>query len=167
MTSFKIDGVRFNLPCSVDREASMQSSEISGMLLDKTYFNDVLGTYMRYSVQIAVPVGQESVYSQLYEMLTQPVEGHVFELPYNQNVVNITGRVESVQDKAYKNTWRGIKFAIIANNPTKEMSLNEVVTRGMSQLPNTTPLDAGAVYIVNQYGELTRTDLGDADVRQY
>ena len=165
--SFKIDGVRYNLPCNVTRQASMQSSDISGMLLDKTYFNDVLGTYMRYSVQIAIPVGQESVYSQLYELLTAPVEGHVFEMPYGQSMLAITARVESVSDQQYKNTWRGIKFDVIANNPSKEMTLNGVISRGRSQLPNTTPLDRGAVYIVNQYGELVRTDIGDADVRKY
>ena len=167
MTHFKIDGTRFDLPCSVQREANMQSSELSGMLMDKTYFNDVLGTFMKYSVQIAVPIGKEDVYDQLYEMITEPVEGHIFELPYNQKTLTITARVESIQDARYKNTWRGIKFAIIANNPTKEMSLNEVITRGISELPNVSPLDKGKVAIVDEYGEWEFVDIGDADVRKY
>lgn len=167
MTSFKIDGVRFSLPCHVDREANMQASELSGMLLDKTYFNDVLGTFLKYSVQIAIPTGQEAVYSQLYEMLTEPVEGHVFTLPYNQKTVAITGRVESVQDSQFKNTWRGIKFSIIANNPTKTMELGEVIERGVSELPNVSPLDRGKIYIVNEHGEWEEFDMGDADVRKY
>lgn len=167
MTGFSIDGTRFNLPCSVTREADVRSSDISGMLLDKTYFNDVLGTYMKYSIQIAVPVGQEQIYSQLYEMLTEPVEGHVFVMPYNQKTLSITGRVESVADRRYKTTWRGIKFDVIANNPTKEMSLDEVITRGVSELPLVTPLDRGKIYMVNQYGEWELFSIGDADVRKY
>ena len=167
MTSFKIDSTRFSLPCHVDREATMQASELSGMLLDKTYFNDVLGTFLKYSVQIAIPTGQEAVYSQLYEMLTEPVEGHVFELPYNQKTVAITGRVESVQDSQFKNTWRGIKFSIIANNPTKTMELGEVIERGVSELPNVSPLDKNKIYIVNSQGEWEEFDMGDADVRKY
>jgi hypothetical protein len=167
MIGFAVDGVRFNLPCSVEREAAVQASDISGMLLDKTYFNDVLGTYMRYSVSIAVPVGQESIYSQLYEILTEPVEGHVFELPYNQNSLYITGRVSGVSDRKYKNTWRGIKFTVDANNPTKEMSLGQVITRGVSQLPLVTDIDAGKVYYVNAMGEWEWTDWVDGDVRKY
>jgi hypothetical protein len=167
MTTLKIDGARFDLPCHVDREATMQSSDLSGLLMDKTFFNDVLGTYLRYSAQIAVPIGKEDIYSQLYEILTEPVEGHVFELPYNQKTVTITGRVESVQDIKYKSTWRGIKFAIIANNPTKEMSLDEVIERGISELPNVSPLDRGKIYMVNEYGEWELFDIGDADVRKY
>lgn len=167
MIGFSIDGVRYNLPCSFTRQANVKSSDISGMLLDKRYFNDVLGTYMQYSMQIAVPVGQEATYSQLYELLTEPVEGHIFEMPYNQRTLSITGRVENVSDARYKNTWRGIKFDVIANNPTKEMSLDEVITRGMSELPLVSPLDKDKVYIVNEYGEWEMTELGDADVRKY
>lgn len=167
MTWFSIDGVRFNLPCSVERVANMQSSDISGMLMDKTYFNDVIGTYMTYSISIAIPRGKENLYSQLYELLTEPVEGHVFILPYNQKTLSITARVENISDAVYHNTWRGIKFSAIANNPTKEMSLNEVISRGISQLPLVTELDAGKIYMVNQYGEWELFSLGDADVRKY
>lgn len=168
INGFSIDGTRYNLPCSVEREANMQSSEISGMLMDKTYFNDVLGTYFTYTIKIAIPIGQEDVYSELYEVLTEPVEGHVLELPYNQKSLTITARIESVSDGRYKNTWRGIKFTAIANNPTKEMSLDEVITRGVSELPLVTPLDSGKVYFVNQYGEWEwTTEWVNGDVRKY
>jgi hypothetical protein len=167
MTHFKIDGTRVDLPCSIAREATMEASELSGMLLDKTFFNDVLGTYLKYSVKVAVPIGKEATYSQLYEILTQPVEGHVFEFPYNQKTVTLTGRVGSIQDRKYKNTWRGVSFVIMANNPTKEMTLGEVIARGVSELPNVSPLDRGKIYMVNQYGEWELFDMGDADVRKY
>ena len=45
---FSVDGVQWDVPCRIVRTAEIAASEISGMLLDRTYFNDVLGTWMRY-----------------------------------------------------------------------------------------------------------------------
>lgn len=65
-----IDGYQWPVPCDIEREAEMTPSEISGMMLDKTYFNDVLGTYMRYDVSLAVPPKLEREYDEIYETLT-------------------------------------------------------------------------------------------------
>ena len=137
--SFYIDGIQWAVPCKIERTAEMKASEISGMLLDKSWFNDVLGTYMRYEVTIVVPRGMESQYATIYEKLTEPVDGHSFVFPYNAGTLTVTGRVTDVKDVWHKvgnaNYWAGTRFTVIANNPTKTMTLSEVIARGFSPLP--------------------------------
>ena len=93
-----IDGAEWDVPCDLERTADITPSEISGMMLDKTYFNDVLGTFLTYDVTIAVPPTMEEEYFQIYEALTDPVESHQFVMPYNGDTVELTARVESVRD---------------------------------------------------------------------
>lgn len=148
---FTIDGMTWGYPCKITRTAEMTASEISGLLLDKSYFNDVIGTYMSYDVTIAIPVGRESEYLAIYEALTSPVDGHAFILPYNSGMVNITGRVASVTDDYVRLpgggiAWKGTRFTVIANHPTKTVELGDVITRGFSPLPEESSVAPGSVY---------------------
>lgn len=166
---FIIDGTRWPYPCKITRTAEMTASEISGLLLDKSYFNDVIGTYMRYEVSIAVPVRQQSIYTTVYELLTNPVDAHNFILPYNQGTIEITGRVTSVVDDYVRFpgggvSWKGTRFTVIANHPTKEMSLGEVLTRGASPLPAAESVQTGASYTYTSEGWET---ISDADANLY
>lgn len=150
-SSFTIDGITWDLPCKITREAKMEASEISGMMMDKSYFNDVLGTFMTYGITIVVPLGKESMYSTLYEMLTDPVADHSCVLPYNQDVINIVGRIETVSDELYREEngvkiWRRTSFNIIANHPTKTYTLDEAITRGLTPLPSVEDVEDGAYY---------------------
>lgn len=171
-----IDDVIYNVVTGIKRVADITPSEISGMLLDKTYFNDVIGTYMKYTITIAVPYGKEQEYSQLYEILTNPVADHRVILPYNQTTIEIVGRIETVSDSYFRqenrngelvNIWRSITFDITANHPTKEMSLEEVLERGVSPYPLVQELDAGMIYYYNKDGEWVTTTLTKADENYY
>ena len=149
--SFYIDNTEIDLPCTIERTAELSASNVSGILLDKSYFNDVLGTYMKYTIAIAVPTGKESLYASLYEVITEPTDGHSFLLPYNQTMVQITGRVETISDKYYREEngvklWRGIKFEVIANHPTKTMTLGEVIERGLTPIPTVQFPNLGDLY---------------------
>lgn len=149
--SWLIDGIEWNLPCTVERTAEIQASEISGLLLDKTYFNDVLATYMKYDLRIEVPFGREDEYSLLYDkFLIAPVGSHSFILPYQSGYIEVSGRIESVSDVYVRHTttvpveqegggisyekkesihWKGIQFSVIGTHPTKKViavSENEV-----------------------------------------
>ena len=46
---WSIDGLEWNVPCQIERTSEMTPSEISGMLLDKSYFNDVVAKIGRAS----------------------------------------------------------------------------------------------------------------------
>lgn len=162
---FSVDGLSWNIPCSIERTAEVTPSEISGMLLDKTYFNDVIATYMRYSVSIAVPFGSMNDYVAIYEKLTEPVEGHTFTFPYNEETITVTGRVESVTDALFLPSgggqhWRGIKFSVLANVPTKTLTLQQVITRGRQPMPGVANVTEGTSYTYTENGweESTYTD---------
>lgn len=168
---FTIDGQQWPLPCKISRVSEMKSSEISGLLLDGSYFNDVLGQFLRYDVKIAVPVNALDSYGSLYELLTQPVDGHTFVLPYNKTTVTITGRVESVSDECVRFTngyyWKDISFTIAANNPTKALTLSEVITRGRTPMPNIITPSEGDYYYWHD-GEWTQSSpYPDADLIEY
>lgn len=149
--SFTIDGMDWDFPCTVERTAEITASDISGLLLDKTYFNDVLATYMKYDLHIEVPFGKEDEYSLLYDkFLIAPVGSHSFLLPYQGGIIEVVGRIEEVSDVYVRHTttvpveqegggisyekkesihWKGIQFSVTGNHPTKKViavSENEV-----------------------------------------
>ena len=123
---FTIDGNSWDVPCKIERISEIRASEISGMLLDKSYFNDVIGTYLSYNISLVVPLGKESLYSQIYEILTTPVDAHTLVVPYNQSTITLTGRVEKVSDTYISrngtNYWMDVSFSFISNEPNKVRS---------------------------------------------
>lgn len=149
---FTIDDIAWPWPCSIEREAEVRPSEISGMMLDKSWFNDVVGTYMQYTVSVAIPLNQRDALTALYEQLTEPVDGHVFVLPYNQTSITVTGRVEIVSDACVRLSnggkfWRDLTFTITANHPTKAMGLYEAIMRGRSPVPEIMQPAEGDTYV--------------------
>lgn len=121
---FTVDGVTWTIPCDIKRTAKIQASDISGLLMNKTYYNDVIGTYMQYEVSLIPNPSSLSDYYALYEILTQAVGGHTFVFPYNASTVTITGRVDEISDIYVRlpngaRMWKGISFVVTANTPSK------------------------------------------------
>lgn len=147
-----IDGHRWKVPCDVGRVAEVRSSEISGMMLDKSYFNDVVGTFLSYDVSLAVPPTMEHAYDSIYEVLTDPIDGHRFIMPYGQGTIEITARVESVKDTlvytaSKRQYWKGIKFTVISNHPSKSYDLGTVIRTGRAPMPSTLEVEDGSTWI--------------------
>lgn len=169
--SFTVDGVEWNIPCTIERTAEITASEISGLLLNRNYFNDVLGTYMRYTVSVAIPKGKENDYAGLYEVLTSPRDGHAFKFPYNQSTISITARVLMVSDKYVKlpngkQTWRYTRFDVVANHPSKSYQAEEIITHGLSPTPEAPSANYGDVYEFTENGWMERF-YADADSISY
>lgn len=168
---FTVDGIEWTFPCDIDRVSEMQASEISGMLLNKNYFNDVIGTFLRYTITLVVPFGSQDTYTRLYEVLTNPVDAHSFVLPYNAGTITVTGRVSNISD-VYRRLpdgtahWRGIKFDVISNAPNKTHSLSEVIARGQSPLPEIGGATEGDLYEYNGTAWVA-ADYGDGDNTAY
>lgn len=156
-----VDGVEWNIPCKITRKAELTSSDISGMLLNKEYFNDVLGTWMKYEVELEIPYYMENDYYSLYEVLSSPKDGHAFVLPYNRSQITLTARVEVVSD-VYVNKpngrgkWRNTKFTIIANHPSKEYLLEEVIAHGLTPTPEAPSATIGDLYEYTTAGWIER-----------
>lgn len=166
---WSIDGVGWDIPCQILRTAEVKASDISGIMLNGAYFNDVLGTYMSYEVAIAVPWNMLEEYYQVYELLTNPVSGHTFVLPYNDDVVEFTGRVESVSDEwVYRNGnnwWKGVRFTAVSNTPSKEVDAEGIQNYGLSPFPYGAEVDDG--YWRKSETGWTKEDITDGDEVRY
>lgn len=127
---FIIDGMHWDVPIGVERSAEMQQSDISGTLLDGTYFNDVIGTFLSYNVTLAIPPAMMGDYSVLYEILTDPVSDHEVTLPYGQDHVTFRAMVSDVSDTYVRvggmGVWRGASFTVTSVEPNKRLSNGEV-----------------------------------------
>ena len=161
---FTIDGILWNVESKLTRVAEMTESEISGMMLNRQYFSDVIGTFMSYDVDLIVARNMCDSYSALYEVLTAPINSHTIVVPYKQGVVTINGRITNVKDtylKGKNNTyWIGISFRMISNAPTKQESLDTIIARGFSPLPDESDVNPGAAYIytINGWEEIEDAD---------
>lgn len=146
-----VDGIQWAIPCDIKRTAEIKASDISGMLMDRSYFYDVLGTYMQYEISLIPSPQDMGAYYALWEQLSQPVDGHTFTLPYNGGTIEITGRVGSVSDVYVRLPgggvyWKGVSFVVTSNAPTKTMTLSEVISRGLTPLPDVQEPEIGDVY---------------------
>lgn len=168
---FTVDGMTWDIPCTIERTAEIRASDISGMLLNRMYFNDVLGTYMQYTVSIAVPFSEVNTYVTLYETLTNPVESHTFVLPYNKTNINLIAMVDMVSDKYIRmpndgKYWRGTQFTVTSIYPSKQLTLGEVIARGMPSPPDFIPPNVGDTYTYTSGGWVP-VIYDDADNKYY
>lgn len=121
----KVDGTTYNFPCDISRKARIVSSDVSGMLMDNTEYNDALATYYDYTIKIAVPITDMTDYAAFFEQVTAPVPSHTFTFPYNQGTKNIVAKVESISDRYFREVngvqvWRSVQLNIHALKPSKE-----------------------------------------------
>ena len=167
-----IDGITFDVMADVQRTADVLPSDISGMLLDGSYFNDVIGTYYSYDVTLKYPLYNQGKYFNLYEMFTQPVDGHTFVLPYNNETIQLTARVETVTDRWIETDskftfWEAFRATIISNAPSKSMSLQQVISRGLTPLPDAQSPNVGDTYTFTANGWEATGEMTDADTTAY
>ena len=121
----KVDGTTYNFPCDISRKARIVSSDVSGMLMDNTEYNDALATYYDYTIKIAVPITDMNIYAAFFEQVTAPVNSHTFTFPYNQGTKDIVAKVESISDRYFREVngvqvWRSVQLNIHALRPSKE-----------------------------------------------
>lgn len=169
---FTVDGLTWPVRCDIQRVAEIRASEISGQMLDRSYYNDVLGMYLSYTVKLAVPLNMMEQYAQIYEALTNPKDGHRFVMPYNEGTIEITARVRNVSDVWIElpggaNYWKGIQFTAIANYPTKAMSLGEMVVTGREPFPSVAEPAEGAIYVYTNGAWVPGIHYEDADEIYY
>ena len=119
---FTIDGVAWSIPCDIKRTAELRESEVSGYMLNREYYSDVIGVYLRYEVTLVPNPASMSDYYALYELLTQATGDHTFILPYNGATVTLRGRVSNPSDVYVLRGngavyWKGMRFTVTSNTP--------------------------------------------------
>lgn len=165
---FTIDGVDYNVKCTIERAAEIKESSISGIMLNGRFFRDVLGTYYSYDIRLEMPLKNKGRYHSLIEQLTQPVDGHTFVLPYNSDTIELTGKVDDPEDVWVKlpsgyTYWDGLKFTIASNGPSKTEALSTTISRGMTPLPDVYDAEIGDTYTMTANGWEEISALPDAD----
>lgn len=148
---FTVDGVTFDVRLDVVRTARVRSSDISGWMMDATWFNDVFGSYYDYEITLKYPMKDQERYTSLYELLTRPVAGHDFVFPYNGTTLQVNARLEEIPDEYIEKDnrqryWKALAFEAKANAPTKEVVLGEVIAHNMPVTPEGMPASEGDVY---------------------
>lgn len=169
---FMIDNTEWPYPVDITRNAEIRSSDVSGEMLDGSYYNDVLGTYMNYTVKVVGPLNRRSELYILYEMLATPVPDHTFVLPYNNDTVIVVGRIEGISDVYVRlangeQYWRGLQFNIIANTPSKEVTAAGIVSRGRSLMPSFPDVSEGDTYTWHDGAWMQTVDYNNADITHY
>lgn len=167
-----LDGITWPWPCDIVRTSTMQSSDISGMLMDNTFFNDVLGQYLSYEISVAPPISGMDQYRAFYAAITDPVDGHTVTLPYGDSEVTIDGRIENIRDEYVrmpngKVYWKGIKFTVTANQPTRSYSLGDALERGRTLQPEIAEPLEGDEYVYHNGEWIWADSIVDADVIEY
>lgn len=151
---FTVDGLQWGYPCEIRRVSEVRASEISGMMLNGTYFTDVLGTYLKYTVKLVVPLNDRAAFNAIYEKITDPVGHHTFTFPYNQTTVTVTAEVKQIRDVFVRlpnggQYWKGIEFDVMSVAPTKAPSLSGAIAYGLPPLPNDVAPETGDTYTWN------------------
>ena len=169
---FTIDGVQWSIPCDITRSIRIQDSSISGWMLNGQYFHDVEGTYYDYEVKLTPNPHQMGEYYSLLEILSQPVEGHAFVFPYNGSTVQVTAKVEDLEDVWVRLPnggvyWKGLQFKATANGPTKTLTLQQAINRGLTPLPDVYDPQIGDTYTFTANGWEKVEDVADADTTSY
>lgn len=168
---WSIDGVEWQMPCQIVRTSEVKATDISGFMMNGSYFNDVMGTYMSYEIAVAVPLGMRDKYYDLYELLTGPVGNHQFVMPYSGGTIEFTGRIEKVSDEwVYhgedNNWWKGVRFEVIANTPSKQLDADDLVNYGLPPTPQTSDAIVGDLYEYTQ-GGWQQSDIHSGDEEYY
>lgn len=169
---FMIDGILWDVPCDIEQAPDVRTSEISGLMLDGSYFNDVIGTYLNYSVKMVVPLDRRNDFYVVYNKVIEPVDGHVCSFPFENSIISITARITNIKKIWVRlaggaNYWKGITFNVVANHPSLSLSLSEVITRGRAPLPDVAQPAEGATYTYTNGQWVPAQTYADADLIAY
>lgn len=130
MSCFKIDGIEFTkaVVSNPERSFSITDGENAGRLITTAKMErDVLGTFYNYSIVIDHSFMSDEEYSELYELISAPVDSHILEVPYNKETLVFDAYITSGKDKLLgirkdKNIWSELSLNFIAMAPQRRPS---------------------------------------------
>lgn len=117
----KIDGVSYQVAItSLKRKADILD-KYAERTEDGHLHREVIGTYHNYTLAIGI-VNDLDLYNTLFDVLSEPVESHMVELPHDH--VLFEGYFSSVQDEIDRINDRGTRYKgltcnLIATKPRR------------------------------------------------
>lgn len=147
----QIDGLSYDVKCELTRTFTVNDSDISGKMMNGTYFHDVDGTYLEYEITFKYPLWNQAKYADIIGKLNEPVASHMFVLPYDQETITLAAKVEPIADDLLElengaQYWRNTSFTITSIAPIKSPTLAGAVSRGMPPVPTISDPTIGATY---------------------
>lgn len=127
---FKIDGIEFTkaVVSNPERSFSITDGENAGRLITTAKMErDVLGTFYNYTITIDHSFMSDEEYSELYELISAPVDSHILEVPYNNETLVFEAYITSGKDKLLgirkdKNIWSELSLSFVAMAPQRRPS---------------------------------------------
>lgn len=124
---FKIDNRAYPTVrvISLRRKFSIVDGPLAGRNLNGVMIRDVIGTYINYTLDLWCNNMSQDEYAELYEILINPVDSHVIQVPYAQTTLIFDAYITSGEDELKHmsetkgNFWQGISCNFIAMKPYK------------------------------------------------
>lgn len=119
----KIDGVYYDIPMiSIKRTADFLD-KYAERTEDGDLKRELIGVYFNYQMSFGT-IDDVEGYEKLWDVLTEPVEYHDFDLPTTKGTYSFRGYVSSVSDeieKVFSKTARfaGLQCKFIAKKPSR------------------------------------------------
>lgn len=120
---FLMDGREYNIHVvKMTRKFSVLDTEMTGRTHDGRMFRDVIGTFYNYSMTVRTNSTHSSDMDDFWDTISQPVESHVCEFPYNQRTLAqrmyvTNGEQPLLQITQTENEWGEITVNYIAMDP--------------------------------------------------
>lgn len=124
MEVFSIDNKTFPTikVTSLKRSFQIVDGENAGRSNRGTMIRDVIGTYYNYTIELLCLNKSQKEYTELYEILSKPVDSHTIKVPYNQETIEFKAYITSGDDELKHmsengNIWHGLTVNFIAMKP--------------------------------------------------
>lgn len=123
MSAFLMDGVSYNVLVSkLTRKFSVLDTEQTGRTQDGHMYRDIIGTYYNYTMVVEPVPGDQAAMDSFWDAVSQPVESHLCQFPYNQDTLTqrmyVTSGEQNIIDKTASGTrWGELTLNYIAMSP--------------------------------------------------
>lgn len=121
MNGITVNGTHYDVLIhypSVVRSITMLSGSNAGRMIDKSMFNDVVGSSLAYSFTISPDPSDRTDYDALLEVLTNPQNSvSITGLPYGQSTISLVCKVTNIRDEydgmiGSVRRWKGMQVSV-------------------------------------------------------
>lgn len=122
---FKMDNIDYNIDViSLKRNFEVADEDSSGRLQNWKMYRDVAGTFINYTLQLAMKDYDYESYNSFYQAISSPVASHVIEIAYGNGVLifdaYITKGSDELIHKGKINIWDNLQINFIAMEPQRK-----------------------------------------------